>query len=295
VQLPDSTLDTVRVTYGELEQVATVGGTIRWRRWRSQVSARLGAELEADRLVVDRIDQGPAGLRLSRDRFNFAGPVISVGAQHLSFPALAISPENGAAVGALYRYRWDLDTPGWWSEVRGSASGYIALPLPGFAHWVLAVHGSAGVRSGPSADGYDLGGASGEAIEVVPGYVVGSGRRLFPLRGYPAVGTGFTRAASSAVELRVPLALVAKAIWKLPMGLDRVSITAFGEAGGGWRIGDPARPFALRDAGAEVVVDAGMPQDIRFRVRAGVGVPLVAGLGAASGDAHWYLAFGTAF
>jgi hypothetical protein len=295
VQLPDSTLDTVRVTYGELEQVATVGGTIRWRRWRSQVSARLGAELEADRLVVDRIDQGPAGLRLSRDRFNFVGPVISVGAQHLSFPALAISPENGAAVGALYRYRWDLDTPGWWSEVRGSASGYIALPLPGFAHWVLAVHGSAGVRSGPSADGYDLGGASGEAIEVVPGYVVGSGRRLFPLRGYPAVGTGFTRAASSAVELRVPLALVAKAIWKLPMGLDRVSITAFGEAGGGWRIGDPARPFALRDAGAEVVVDAGMPQDIRFRVRAGVGVPLVAGLGAASGDAHWYLAFGTAF
>ena len=248
-----------------------------------------------DRLVVDRIDQGPANLRLSRDRFNFAGPVVSVGAQHVSFPALAISPENGGAVGALYRYRWELDGSGWWSEVRGSASGYLALPLPGFAHWVLAVHGSAGVRSGPSADGYDLGGASGEPIEVVPGYVAGPGRRLFPLRGYPAVGTGFTRAATTAVELRVPLALVAKTLWKLPMGLDRVSLTAFGEAGGGWRAGEAADPFALRDVGGEVVVDAAIPQDIGFRVRVGVGVPLVSGLGVGSGDVRWYVAFGTAF
>ena len=291
----DSTVDTVRVTYGDVKQTAAVGGTIRWRRWRALLSARLGAELEAERLVIDRIDQGPSGLRLSRDHFNFAGPVVSVGAQHVSFPALAISPENGAAVGALYRYRWELDGPGWWSEVRGSASGYLALPLPGFAHWVLAVRGSAGVRSGPSADGYDLGGASGDPFEVVPGYVAGAGRRIFPLRGYPAVGTPFTRAATTAVELRVPLALVAKAIWKLPMGLDRVSLTAYGEAGGGWRAGEAADPFALRDLGGEVVVDAAIPQDLAFRVRVGAGVPLVSGLGISSGKARWYLAFGTAF
>ncbi|HLB38361.1 MAG TPA: hypothetical protein VJL31_17460 [Gemmatimonadales bacterium] len=309
VLLPDSTVDTVRVTYGDLEQLATVGGTIRWRRWRSQLSARLGAELEADRLVVDRIDQGPAGLRLSRDRFTFAGPVVSVAAHHLSFPALAISPENGAAMAALYRYRWDLDTPGWWSEGRGGASGYLALPFPGFAHWVLAVHGSAGVRGGPSADGYDLGGASGQAIEVVPGYQAGPGRRLFPLRGYPAVGTPFTRAAIGAIELRVPVALVAKAVWKLPMGVDRVSVTGFAEAGRGWRVqppggnpcavvlaaGEELNACALRDVGGEVVVDAAIPQDISFRARVGVGIPLTPGLYTRSGVARWYLAFGTAF
>ncbi|MBI2536245.1 MAG: hypothetical protein HYW06_04615 [Gemmatimonadetes bacterium] len=284
--------DTLRVTFGQREQTATLAATARWRRWRSQVSARLGGELESDRFVID---QSPMPLRLSRDQFTHVGPVASLGAQYLSYPALAISPQNGIAVGALYRYRWEVDGPGWWSEVRGGGSGYLALPLPGFAHWVLAARGSAGVRSGPSADGYDLGGASGDPFEIVPGYVAGPGRRIFPLRGYPAVSTGFTRAATTALELRVPLALVAKAIWKLPMGLDRVSLTAYGEAGGGWRAGEAADPFALRDVGGEVVVDAAIPQDIGFRVRVGAGVPLVSGLGVRSGKARWYLAFGTAF
>src|SRR5574341_328945 len=284
--------DTVRATFGQQEQTATVVVATRWRRWRSQVSARLGGELESDRFVID---QSPVPLRLSRDRFTHAGPVASFGAQYLSYPALAISPENGVAAGALYRYRWELDGPGWWSEAVGAASGYLALPLPGFAHWVLAVRASAGVRSGPSADGYDLGGASGEPFEIVPGYVTGPGRRSFPLRGYPAVSTVFTRAAATALELRIPLALVAKAVWKLPMGVDRISLTGFGEAGGGWRPGEAADPFALRDVGGEVVVDAAIPQDIGFRFRLGTAVPLVSGLGASSGKPRWYLAFGTAF
>ncbi len=284
--------DTLRVTFGKREQTASLGVATRWRRWHSQVSARLGGELESDRFVID---QSPTPLVLSRDRFTHAGPVASLGAQYLSYPALAISPENGVAAGALYRYRWELDGPGWWSESVGAASSYLALPLPGFAHWVLAVRGSAGVRSGPSADGYDLGGASGDPFEIVPGYVTGPGRRTFPLRGYPAVSTGFTRAATMAVELRVPLALVAKTVWKLPMGLDRVSLMAFGEAGGGWRAGEAADPFALRDVGGELVVDAAIPQDIGLRFRIGAGVPLVSGLGVGSGKARWYLAFGTAF
>ncbi len=305
----DSTVDTVRVTYGDVQQTAALGGTIRWRRWRTLVSFRLGGELEAERLVIDRIDQGPSGLRLSKDHFNFAGPVASLAVQHLSYPALAISPENGVAVGALYRYRWELGGAGWWNEARGSASGYLALPLPGFAHWVLAAHAAAGIRSGPSADGYDLGGASGSPIEIVPGYAAGPGRRIFPLRGYPAVGTVFTRAATSAVELRVPLALVAKAVWRLPMGLDRVSVTGFAETGRGWRVPPPGASSCavrfssgqelnacdLRDVGGELVMDAAIPQDISFRARIGVGLPLTSGLGVSSGVARWYLAFGTAF
>lgn len=292
---PDSTVDTVRVTYGDIQQTATLGGTLRWVRWRTALAARVGGELEAERLVVDRVDQGPPGIRPRKDRFTFAGPVLSVTAQHVSFPALAISPENGVAAGLLYRYRSELGGPGWWTELRGAASGYLALPLPGFAHWVLALRGSAGVRSGPSAEGYDLGGATGSALEIVPGYLAGPGRRLFPLRGYPAVGTSFTRAASLAAELRIPVALVAKAAWKLPLGLDRISLSAFGEAGGGWRAGQPARPLAYRDLGGELILDTAVPLDVWLRARLGVAVPLVSGLGASAGEPRTYLAFGSAF
>ncbi len=304
----DSTTEMVRVTFGDLTQTVAAGGTIRWRRWRTALSARFGGELEAERVVVDRVDSGPSGIRPDKDHFTFAGVVALVGAQHASFPALSISAENGLAAGGLYRYRWELGGAGWWRELRGGVSGYLALPLPGFAHWVLAAHTAAGIREGPSADGYDLGGASGNPIEIVPGYVAGPGQRLFPLRGYPAVGTPFTRAATAAVELRVPLLLVAKAVWKLPIGLDRLSVAGFAEgARGWWLVAPPASPCAalvgglelnactLRDVGGELVLDAGIPQDISFRARIGVGVPLVSGLYASRGAARWYLAFGTPF
>ena len=74
----DSTTDTVYVTYGDLQQTVGLGGTLRWRRWRSFLSARVGGELEAERLVVDRVDLGPPGIRPSKDHFTFAGVVASV-------------------------------------------------------------------------------------------------------------------------------------------------------------------------------------------------------------------------
>ena len=42
-------------------------------------------------------------------------------------------------------------------------------------------------------------------------------------------------------------------------------------------------------------MDAGVPQDAPIRIRTGVAVPLVAGLGVAAGTARAYVAFGTAF
>jgi hypothetical protein len=292
----DSTPDTVRVTYGDLQQTATAGATLEWRRWRTLLELRVGGELEAERLVIDTVERGPSGIRLSKDHFTFSGPVVSFAARHLSYPALAISPEDGLAVAGLYRYRRELGTgSGWWSEVRGAASVYVGLELPGFAHWVLAARAAAGARNGPSADYYDLGGASGDPYQVVTGYAIGPGRRAFPLRGYPAVGTRFTRAAVGALELRVPVALVARGIGKLPLGLDRVSVSGFAEAGGGWGPGESSDVFALRDAGGEVVLDAGVPQDVPIRARVGAGIPLVSGLGVAAGRARWYLAFGTSF
>jgi hypothetical protein len=285
--------DTVTIGVGKRDLLAELGIRREWRRWRSLVSAQVSGVYEhlAYRIDSSRI----AGLQLTKNHYDFVGAVATLNAQALSYPALAISPENGIAAGVRYQHDWETTGSGWWNEWRGVASAYLALPLPGFAHWVLAARAAAGVRDGPSADTYDLGGASGDPYEIVAGYVIGPGRRTFPLRGYPAVGTVYTRAAVGALELRVPLALVARGVGKLPFGFDRIALTGFAEAGGGWQAGQSADAFALRDVGGELVVDAGVPQDVPLRVRVGVGIPLVAGLGVAAGTARGYVAFGTAF
>jgi hypothetical protein len=98
-----------------------------------------------------------------------------------------------------------------------------------------------------------------------------------------------------AAELRIPVALVAKAAWRLPLGLDRLSLSSFFEAAGGWRAGEPARPLAYRDAGGELVADAAVPLDVSVRARLGFAVPMVSGLGTRAGKPAVYLAFGSAF
>jgi WD40-like Beta Propeller Repeat len=285
--------DTVTIGFGKRDLLAGLGVQRDWRRWRALVSARVEGLYEHTAYTID--SSRIAGVQLTKDHYDFVGAAATLSAQALSYPALAISPENGIAAGARYQHDWETTGPGWWNEWRGVAAAYLALPLPGFAHWVLAARAAAGVRDGPSADPYDLGGASGDPYEIVPGYVVGPGRRTFPLRGYPVTSVGYTRAAVGALELRVPVALVARGVGKLPLGLDRISLTGFAEAGGGWRAGDSPDAFALRDAGGELVVDGGVPQDAPIRVRVGVAVPLVAGLGVAAGAARGYAAFGTAF
>ena len=291
--------DTVTIQFGKRDLLADLGVQWDWRRWRALVSARAEGLYEHTAYTID--SSRIAGLQLAKDHYDFVGAAASLTAEAVSYPALAISPENGVAAGVRYQHDWETTGSGWWNEWRGVASAYLALPLPGFAHWVLAARAAAGVRSGPSADPYDIGGASGDPYEIVPGYVIGPGRRAFPLRGYPVASadaltpTGFRRAAVGALELRVPLALVARGIGKLPFGLDRVSLTAFAEAGDGWGPGQSPDLLALRDAGGELVVDAGVPQDAPIRVRAGLAVPLVAGLGVGAGTARAYVAFGTAF
>ena len=295
--------DTVTIGFGKRDLLATLGVGRDWRRWRAFASARVEGLYEHTAYTIDT--SRVAGLSLAKDHYDFVGVAATLSAQALSYPALAISPENGVAAAVRYQHDWETTSPtilangdtvpGWWNEVRGVASAYLALPLPGFAHWVLAARAAAGARDGPAADPYDLGGAAGDPYEIVPGYLIGPGRRTFPLRGYPAVSTGFTRAAVGALELRVPVALVARGLGKLPLGLDRLSLTGFAEAGGGWRPGDSPDVFALRDAGGELVLDAGAPQDAPIRVRAGLAVPLVAGLGVAAGTVRGYAAFGTAF
>ena len=213
----------------------------------------------------------------------------------LQLLSLITTKRTGRQVAALYRRRWRIAGAGWSDELRGAAALYLALPFPGYARWVLAVRATGGRSGGPLPTVFALGGASTGRVEVVPGIAVGAGRRAFPLRGYPVNTERFTRVTTGMVELRVPLFHVGRAVAGLPIGIDRLSLSFFGEVGGGWRAGETVRPARYRDVGAELVADTFLGYDFRLRLRGGVGVALADGLGARDGDARIYVAVGTAF
>ncbi len=283
------TTDGTLVRLGERERRIDTGLTLSWRRWRTAFATRIGAELNARALFDDdTLAVTPPELPL------FGGGVLAFRLAHNSRPALAISPEDGIVLDGSLRRRWALAGPEWSYGLRGGVSGYLALPLPGFAHWVLATRLSAARSGGPAPERFGIGGESGDVFQIVPGYTVGAGRRAFPLRGYPRAGS-FTRVVVGMVELRLPLVLVSAGLWKLPVVLDRVSLAAFVEMGGGWNAGETPAPTAFRDVGAEAVFDLGVSYDVPLRVRVGAAVPLTSGLGVARGDARFYVAFGPSF
>ena len=71
-------------------------------------------------------------------------------------------------------------------------------------------------------------------FEIVPGYVIGEGRRTFPVRGFEAGTVAGIRAFAGSVEYRVPLFLVGNSPSILPFFVDRSSLTLFGDYGTAW-------------------------------------------------------------
>ena len=184
---------------------------------------------------------------------------------------------------------------GWSDEARGAIHAYWGLPLAGFAHWVLAGR-VAGAASGGSAPKlFALGGQFGGGLSSVPGLALVSRAQDFPLRGYPLGASQFTRVVVTTAELRIPVLLIGKGIPKLPLALDRISVTLFGEAGGGWLSGEPRQLAQYRDLGGELVADLGLNLDSPLSLRVGAARALTPGLGAASGDWRGYVALGSPF
>ncbi len=280
------------VSLGERERTAELGLQLRWRRWRKSLVTRLSAELEQ----TTYFDEGASGALLFEGS-TFLAAALAARALYAQLPALAISRESGVQLEGLYRHRWAV-TPGdtgWSYEVRAGVNGYLAVALPGFAHWVLAARATEGRTGGPTPDRFAIGGESGDFFELAPGYGIGSGRRAFPLRGYPRSPSAFTHAFVAIGELRIPIAVINRGLWKLPFVLDRLSFSVFGEMGGGWNEGDAAARDALRDVGGELVTDWGFLYDTPLRTRFGLAVPLTDGLGISAGDPRAYVAFGTSF
>jgi hypothetical protein len=272
------------------ERSGEVGLSYRWRRWRHGLGVRGGVFLERDELVNDEA----ATLPFTPRNPTFAGGVMTFGASRLERPPLSISLENGVSLAGLYLRRWELGGTGWSYEARGSANAYVALPLPGFASWVLAARIVGGRTGGPTPTVYAIGGESGDVVDVLAGTTLGSGRRTFPLRGY-ARGGRFTRAVVGIAELRIPILLAGRSIWKLPLLIDHVSANVFGEVGGGWNDGESAELTSLRDVGAELRIDVGVGAGLLLPTRVGWAVALKTALGSNLGDSRFYVAFGPSF
>jgi hypothetical protein len=223
-------------------------------------------------------------------------------------PPLSISPEDGVSLGVTFRERYRSDAPSTTTSasVVGTAQGYKSLDLPGFAHHVLALRVAAGAADSRAASSFEVGGTSGNTLEIVPGYLVGEGRRTFGVRGFPAASVYGTSAAAASLEYRAPLTMNTRGLGILPFFFDHSSLTAFTDAGVATCAASPlyvgiCSPSprigrTIASAGAELglaaaVLDWDTPQQFRI----GVAVPIAGRELTAAKTVSAYLAFGLSY
>ena len=223
-------------------------------------------------------------------------------------PPLSISAEDGVSAGVTLRERFRTDAPSNTASasVVGSVQGYKSLDLPGFAHHVLALRLAGGVADSRAATAFEVGGTSGNVIEVVPGYTVGEGRRTFGVRGFPSASVYGTAAAGASLEYRAPLSMNTRGLGMLPFFFDHSSLTAFTDAGvatcaakplyAGICSPAPLIGHTIASAGLELglaaaVLDWDTPQ--QFRV--GVALPIAGRELTRAKQVSAYLAFGLSY
>ncbi|MCE2438189.1 MAG: hypothetical protein J4F39_02055, partial [Candidatus Latescibacteria bacterium] len=162
--------------------------------------------------------------------------------------------------------------------VSGDFRTYVKLPGGGFAAPVVALRASAGAARGPD---------SGRGYFKVGGIA----RRLFPVRGYESTQRSGRRAWAASLELRLPAALVNRAVGTPLLHFDRAFLALFADAGNAWGRDNspPGTPEPLLSAGAEFIYDFGILY-LPFRFLAGVGYGFTDPKGAVP-----YLRLGTSF
>jgi hypothetical protein len=191
--------------------------------------------------------------------------------------------------------------------VVSSMSAYKSLDLPGFAHHVLALRGSAGWADTRTNSYFEVGGVSGGTFQVIPGYTIGEGRQTFQVRGYQRGALTGIRAIGGGVEYRAPLSLTHRTVGTLPAFLQRSSLTFFGDYGAAWcPDAAPNREVCTTAAravradiaslGAEVSVNAGLLSwDSPYRFRLGFAMPMQNRIALRAKQFSVYLTSGTSF
>lgn len=286
--------DAARQVLGKLRRRTWTGDALAtWLRQRARTSFSVTGGVG----VEHRSHMTTAGVPLSSlDTAGAFGsptfPTLIAGAGFANYqrPPFSISPEDGVQLNATVRDRLKsgpaANGPASVSAV-ASASVYKSLDLPGFAHHVLALRGATGWADDRAEGYFAVGGVSGSTFQIIPGYVIGEGRKTFPVRGFvPGTLVG-TRAAVGSVEYRIPLLLTGGAPGPLPFFLDRSSLTLFSDYGTAWcpnvKIGrevcntsDPTLTARvdIASAGAELNLNVGvLSWDSPYRFRFGVAVP----------------------
>ncbi|HEY9227919.1 MAG TPA: hypothetical protein VIP11_14780, partial [Gemmatimonadaceae bacterium] len=215
--------------------------------------------------------------------------VASVNFANYQRPPYAISFEDGVQLSLTVRDRLRsglVATGGQSFSTIGVASLYKSLNLPGYAHHVIALRGAGGYADSRASGYYSVGGISGNPFPVVPGYVLGEGRKTFPVRGYSSGSIVGTRAFAGSVEYRAPLVLIGGAPRTLPFFLDRTSLTLFADYGTAWCPSISATTEVCNRAGLDRRLDIGsvggelnlnlgvLSWDVPYRFRPGVVHPL---------------------
>jgi len=238
---------------------------------------------------------------------NYPALIASAGWSNAQRPGLSISPEDGISISASGRQRWRGGTTGAATRsVVGTTLVYKSLDLPGFAHHVLALRAAGGITDEGSPDLFSAGGISGTALELFPGVTAGQQRRTFGVRGYPAGAEGGIRAYSGAIEYRAPLAAPSRGFRYIPVFVDRMSLTLFGETGrafcpagadttNGFCSSANTRNPVMTSAGAELNIDTGLQLDMQARLRFGLAFPLVNRQQLGASVAQAYATFGASF
>ena len=286
-------------------------------RYRTSASLSIGAQYEGRAYrstlpaLVDRADS-----LLGR---GFPSVLLSGAWSNARRPLRSISPEDGVSLSFSTQQRWQ-DAAGPSNGVSrraiGVARAYKSLDLPGFAHHVVALRVAGGAADRRTTTEFAVGGVSGSSAALLPGITVGDPARTFGVRGVAAGAQRGLRAAAASVEYRVPIALPARGVALLPVFLDRVSVSAFADAGSTWcpasvdraaqtlcrrvtggapdlRV-SPTAPRWLGSVGAELNLDAALQYDQGYRLRAGLAAP-VAERARAAGRVVAYGTLGLAF
>lgn len=292
-----------------------------WRpRVRTSSYVSLGGGVEARDYAVDSLPLLDRIDSLYRRSFYYPRATLSIGWRNTQFPPLAISPEDGFSLATTSRVRWRTgDIKAATAGVVGTLAAFKSLDLPGFAHHVIALRGAGGIQDNRGTGYYEVGGLSSGTLDVLPGYVLGEGRRTFGVRGFLPASLLGIRALSGSAEYRAPLLLPGRGLGTLPLFLDRTSLTFFGDVGTAWCPGVfAARPapssslctqghfdarFVFQDiraigsVGAELNADAAiLSWDAPFRWRFGVAAQVV-GQELISNDKPWtgYVTVGVPF
>ena len=252
------------------------------RAWSAVSFTLSGGLLREDREALDT-ELRPADLSKGDSPHSTLGEVAAgFSASTARSHALQMGNAAGASFSVQTTRRFDLAGESLDDRSVDAVSGdfrtYAKLPGGGFAAPVVALRASVGAARGPD---------SGRGYFKVGGIA----RRLFPVRGYESTQRSGRRAWAASLELRLPAALVNRAVGTPLLHFDRAFLALFADAGNAWgRDNSPqGTPEPLLSAGAELIYDFGILY-LPFRFLAGAGYGFTDPKGAVP-----YLRLGTSF